>query len=93
MLLAGMAPQIVSPLQSTDYILRQSDSAFTNLPLIANTDTDVKEIYWFIENRFIGRAAPDEKVFYPLTPGRFQVSVVDDHGRSHSRWLRIVYSD
>ncbi|MBF0432497.1 MAG: penicillin-binding protein 1C [Fibrobacteria bacterium] len=91
--LSGMTPEIVSPQKNMEYILRQGDKVFNDLPLRANTDADVKEIYWFLGNRFIGKAEPDEKVYWPLTPGTFQITVVDDHGRSDTRSLKIGYSD
>ena len=89
----GAAPKIISPLEKTEYILRQGDSVYNDLPLSATTDADVQEVYWFLDNRFIGRAEPDEKIYWPLKPGRFQIAVVDDHGRSDSRNLKISASN
>ncbi|MFC2135900.1 penicillin-binding protein 1C [Bacteroidota bacterium] len=86
---SGISPEIVSPLKDTEYLLSQFEESFNNLPLKANADADVREVYWFIDEKFIGRADPNETQFWSLEPGNFKISVVDDHGRSDSRSVNI----
>lgn len=88
--ISGIRPEIVSPLKDTDYMLRQGDEAFNNLPLKATADADVQEVYWFVDEKYIGKASPLETQFWSLRPGTFQIGVVDDHGRSDSRTVRIA---
>lgn len=86
---SGIPPKIVSPLKDTEYILSQDDESFNNLPLKAIVDADVEEIYWFVDEMYIGKANPDETQFWSLKPGTFQIGITDDHGRSDSRTVRI----
>ena len=85
----GFAPRILSPMSGTEYLISPSETIFNNLPLKANVDADVKEIYWFIDEQFIGRSDPQETQFWSLHPGTFQISVIDDKGRSSSRKVKI----
>ena len=88
--LSGTPPVIVSPVAAGEYILRAGNSEFGSLPLSATADADVRELYWFINETFTGRSAPDTTAYWPLVPGSFNVSVVDDHGRSCSRTITVT---
>ena len=70
-------------------MLRQGEEAFNNLPLKATVDADVLEVYWFVDEKYIGKASPNQTQYWSLTPGTFQIGVVDDHGRSDSRKICI----
>ena len=85
----GSPPQILSPMLKTEYLVSPGETAFNDLPLKASADADVNEIYWFIDEKFIGRSTPQETQFWSLQPGTFQVGVVDDKGRSASREVKI----
>jgi penicillin-binding protein 1C len=87
--ISGISPKIVSPLKDTEYMLRQGEEAFNNLPLKATADADVLEVYWFVDEKYIGKASPSQTQYWSLTPGTFQIGVVDDHGRSDSRKICI----
>ncbi|MBN2009696.1 penicillin-binding protein 1C [candidate division KSB1 bacterium] len=87
--ITGTAPTIVSPVTNTEYLMQPDEAAFNNLPLIAHADADVQEMYWFVDQKFIGKTTPDETQYWSLAPGRFQISVVDDHGRSDYRDVHI----
>lgn len=85
----GFAPNIVSPMAKTEYLLSPGEALFNNLPLKATVDADVTEVYWFVDEQFIGRSDPRKTQFWSLQPGMFQISVVDDKGRSASRTVKI----
>ncbi|OGB99942.1 penicillin-binding protein 1C [candidate division KSB1 bacterium RBG_16_48_16] len=85
----GIPPEILSPLKDTEYILSRSDAAFNDLPLLAHADADVQEVYWFVDEKYIGKAHPDETRYWSLAPGVFKIGVIDDHGRSDYREIRI----
>jgi penicillin-binding protein 1C len=69
-------------MSETVYLMSPSEAMFNNLPLKATVDGDVREIYWFVDEQFIGRSDPQETQFWSLQPGTFQIGVVDDKGRS-----------
>ena len=85
----GIAPKIVSPMSKTEYFMSPSETMFNNLPLKATVDADVNEIYWFVDQQFIGRSAPGETQFWSLQPGTFQIGVVDDKGRTDTRKVTV----
>ncbi len=85
----GISPQIVSPLTDTEYMLDNNEMDFNNLPLKAIVDADVREVYWFIDEKYIGKTHPNQTQYWPLSQGIFQVGVVDDHGRSDTREVSV----
>ena len=86
---SGIAPEILSPVPDVEYLLQQGASIYNNLPLKAVADADVQEVYWFIDQKFIGKSDPRDTQYWSLSPGTFLVSVVDDHGRSDNRKVQI----
>ena len=76
----GNAPRIVSP-PDGQKILPTSARA---IPLQAKADADVREIYWFADTTFIGRAPPQEVISWKASAGRYELIALDDHGRSGS---------
>ncbi|MBN2417182.1 penicillin-binding protein 1C [bacterium] len=91
--LGGERPEIISPLKHTRYIIRHGSETGNDLPLSAVADSDVREIFWFVNETFAGRAGPDETVYWPLKPGRSRICAVDDHGRADYRdvTVEVVY--
>jgi penicillin-binding protein 1C len=85
----GMPPEIVSPLKGTQYMLQPGNNKYTQLPLLANVDADVQEVYWFVDKKYIGKIEPDKIQYWYLAPGKFLLGVVDDHGRSDTRMIEI----
>lgn len=86
----GDPPAITSPLRGTAYALRLDRPDGNAVALTATSDADVHALYWFIDNAYIGRSAPMRSFAWrPVKAGTYQVRVVDDHGRSDSRTLRV----
>ena len=86
---SGVSPEIVSPLKNTEYLLRQGEEVFDHLPLKVTVDSDVREVYWFVDDNYIGKASPENTQYWSMTPGTFRIGVVDDHGRSDARNIQI----
>ena len=60
----------------------------------ATVDAGVREVYWFVDDDYVGAAQAGETVFWqPQVAGVHVARVVDDHGRSESRELRVVAVD
>jgi len=76
----GTAPRIVSPLSGTSGDLIRSSS----VPLHAQTDADVREVYWFANKAFIGRCSAREILAWNSVPGHYELTALDDRGRSSS---------
>ena len=89
---SGLPPRISSPTSGLTYHLRIDRLADERIPLTARTDSDVKRLFWFVDDRFIASAARDETVFWKPVAGEHRVLAVDDLGRSHSRPLSVRVS-
>jgi penicillin-binding protein 1C len=60
---------------------------FTNgaIPLRAETETGVRKLYWFADKTFLGTCDANEVLAWKPAPGVYQLTALDDHGRSTSR--------
>ena len=81
----GDAPQITSPQDGREYILRPGvPSRDQALALTANVGSGVNKVYWFINGELVAQGDPARTRFLEPEPGRTTVAVVDDAGRSHT---------
>lgn len=89
---AGTAPKIISPRANLIYTLRLNDS---DHPIIfsATADADVATLFWFLNNTFLGEMDRDTNFIWEAKPGKYQVRVVDDHGRANSQDLVVETVD
>ncbi len=85
----GAAPQITSPLNGVTYSLRTARVGVETIALQATTDADVRFLFWFINDRLVGRTPADKPLHWPAAPGSFVVRAVDDQGRADVRALKI----
>jgi penicillin-binding protein 1C len=76
---AGQKPIIVSP-NSKEILLVSKKT----IPLRAKADADVREIFWFAGKQFVGKAAPNQVLEWTAVGGDYEVTALDDHGRSGS---------
>jgi penicillin-binding protein 1C len=88
----GLPPKITSPEREVAYTVRASEegSAEKRLPLMAVTDADSREVFWFMDEKFLGKARSGEIFFWKPKPGDYVVRVVDDHGRADSRGITVT---
>ena len=87
----GLPPEITSPQKGLTYNLRASaKKGEEQIALSAVTDADTKELYWFVDENYLGKGGKDKPFFWRPTPGNFVVRAVDDHGRSDSRKVKVV---
>jgi len=87
---AGSAPLIVSPRRDSTYLLSVGRAQQDALVLQATVDADVQQTFWFVDDALIAAARAGEKIEWrPRTVGRYQLRVVDDHGRAESRWIEV----
>lgn len=86
----GLAPVITSPSSLIRYTVRASKLKDEVLPFTATTDSDSNYLYWFIDNRFVGKVDRDTPFFWHPEVGTFNVKVVDDLGRGSSNKVRVT---
>lgn len=86
----GNPPQITSPTGGVTYALRAFRKSEKAIPFQATTDADARDVYWFVNETFVGKAASGSVFLWPAQPGSFVVRAVDDRGRSGSRDIAVT---
>ena len=85
----GLPPRINSLSAGITYHIREGRTDEERIPLAATTDSDVTQLFWFVNDQYVSTAGRDETVFWRARPGNHRVLAVDDLGRSHSIALTI----
>ena len=52
--------------------------------LQATTNAGVRDLFWYVDQRFLGRRTAGEKLFIRLNGGGHTITCVDDAGRTSS---------
>lgn len=81
---SGVTPQISSPQSTLEYVLHNTTEGARTIPFLANVDSDVTTLFWFIDDRYIGQSHANTAFLWSAQPGQFRVRVVDDAGRTAS---------
>jgi membrane carboxypeptidase/penicillin-binding protein PbpC len=82
---SGQAPKIIAPVSGeTREIALMSGRSENSVPLRVKTDADVHEVYWFADRTFLGKARSTDVVSWKPLHGRYELTALDDHGRSGS---------
>lgn len=86
----GYPPEIISPLSGTDYVFRLKDRSKNKIILCASADADASELIWFNGSNFLGRTRPGETMEWNAEPGKYEIVVTDQKGRSDNVFVSIV---
>lgn len=73
-------PRIVSPTDQSEYLIEKEE--VQQLSLAAEVDENVKEMYWYINDRYIGMAKIGTSFIAPVPAGQVKISCTDDQGRT-----------
>jgi penicillin-binding protein 1C len=88
----GTPPHITSPMTSATYTVRAGRVGEETIPLAANADGEVRRLYWFVDEDYVGTGAPGVAIGWtPARSGHFIVRTVDDRGRADSRPLEVAF--
>jgi penicillin-binding protein 1C len=83
----GIEPQITSPQTDLSYVVRSNVAKKNPILFSATADADVRALYWFVNETYVGKTERDQAFLWQARPGSFIVRVADDHGRSDAREL------
>ena len=86
--IVGNAPNITSPMSTIAYALQSHKLEDEKIPLTATVDSNSSELFWFIGNEFVGSTTPNDSLMWPAQIGNFDVTVIDDLGRSSQVAIR-----
>ena len=89
---SGFAPQITSPQTQVSYITKLDAATQMLVPMTAVVDADVKNLYWFLNEAYLGKTPRNKAFLWPAKPGKYTVRIVDDYGRSDARDIVIKNS-
>lgn len=81
------APQIVYPVDGSEYILDKNDTQ--RLMLNAQVRNDVKEIYWYINDKLWQKSTPNTPIFFVPEAGKVKISCSDDKGRNTDIFVKV----
>ena len=86
------APRLASPLRGVIYTLRRG-SKKDAITLDAGVAGDVQNVFWFDGRGLIARRAVSDGPleWFPETDGIHLIRVIDDHGRSAEREVRVQF--
>ncbi len=84
----GQSPVILSPQPKVEYHAR-IDDASEAVTFTASVDGDVRGVSWFVDNMYIGNAAPGAALFWRPLPGTHNVRAIDDRGRSGTTVMKV----
>lgn len=81
------APQITSPADGTEFLIETADPQ--KVMLSAATPTDVKFVYWYINDKFFMKTPAQQPVFFQPTVGKTKISCADDKGRNSDVYIKV----
>jgi penicillin-binding protein 1C len=84
-----LPPQIISPMGEAVYIQRLGEVERKGIPLTASADGEAKEVFWFANGNFIGRATPQQTIMWYPDAGNYDVILLDDKGLSSDRAVTV----
>ena len=84
---AGAALAITSPLDHAEYVLARHEKQQMLLSCAAGSE--VRQVYWYVNDRFLRAASATERVFFRPPSGAVKISCADDHGRSVNIQLQV----
>ncbi len=84
-------PSITFPVNGSEYLI--SKQSPEPLQLTCHVTSDVKFVYWYINNRFYKKAAAGSKEFFTPEQGKVKISCTDDKGRNSDAYVTVNYVD
>jgi penicillin-binding protein 1C len=82
------APQITSLTDGMDYIFEGNTG---QLALACHAENEVKEVYWYVNDKFYRAAGVHDKVFFTPPEGDIKISCADDKGRNTNVNVKVTY--
>lgn len=90
---SGTAPTITSLTDGKEYLIEKSKSgqAASELLLTCHAANDVRTVYWFLNDKFLRAASPEERIFFTPERGQIKISCSDDKGRNSNIWITVMW--
>lgn len=85
----GTALAITSPTANAEYVLSRREKQ--QLLLTCAAGPEVRQVYWYVNDRFLRAAPATVRVFFRPPGGSVKISCADDHGRNVD--VRVLVSE
>lgn len=82
-------PKILSPAEDYEYFLEKDSGQ--EILLLAASDSRVKTHYWYVNEKFIKKTKPGERLFYTPEDIELKITCLDEKGRDGSVSVRVKY--
>ena len=82
-------PKILSPSEDYEYFLEKNSGQ--EILLLAASDSRVKTHYWYVNEKFLKKCKPGEKVFFIPDEKELKITCLDDKGRDGNIKINIKY--
>ncbi len=81
--------KIISPSAEFEYHLEED--AKQKIMLLATSNAEVKEMFWYINNKFFGKTKLGEKLFFEPIKGVNRILCIDDKGGERSIKIKVKF--
>ncbi len=81
--------KIISPSAEFEYHLEKNGNQ--EIALLATSNTDVKEIFWYVNKKYFGKTELGEKLFFKPQDGINNILCTDDKGGESSLKIRVKF--
>ena len=82
-------PKILSPSEDYEYFLEKNSGQ--EILLLAASDDRVKTHYWYVNEKFIKKTKPGERLFYIPEEKELMITCLDDNGRDGNVKVNIKF--
>ncbi len=82
-------PIIAQPTEGTTYFIDKA--ANEKILLKADAHNDVKEIFWYVNDKLVGSCLKDDQLFVELPKGQVEITCTDDKGRASKVRVKVEF--
>ncbi|MEM7163477.1 MAG: penicillin-binding protein 1C [Bacteroidota bacterium] len=83
----GKGPVIISPIAGLEYFVNIQDS--TEIMLQAQVSSDIKNLFWYVNDKFVKQIPSNEKLFIRPPLGKVKISCSDDKGMNTDIFVEV----
>lgn len=85
----GKGPLITSPSKDYEYFIEENSGQ--EILLQAACGSGIKEIYWYIDDKYYKKSSPGNNLFFKPREGRTKITCLDDKGRDANVLIKVKF--
>ena len=85
----GKGPVITSPSKDYEYFIEENSGQ--EILLQAACGSGIKEIYWYIDDKYFKKSSPGKNLFFKPKEGKTKITCLDDKGRDANVLIKVKY--